>query len=76
MEMIYNVRRPKYTGIICADSVANGTQPVINDYGAQQMAKLKLTPAKIAQLAKYMEMGAPMADVFAASGVSRSSYYR
>ena len=40
------------------------------------MAKLQLTLDKIAQLEKYMEMGAPMKDIFAASGVAKSTYYR
>ena len=40
------------------------------------MAKLQLTLDKIAQLEKYMEMGAPMKDIFAASGVTSSTYYR
>ena len=42
----------------------------------QSMAKLLLTLDKIALLEKYMELGAPMADVFATSGVARSTYYR
>ena len=73
---IYNVSRLKDTGIICADSAANGKQPVINDYGAQHMAKLKLTRATIAQLEPDMELSTSMADVFAKSGVKSSSYYR
>ena len=40
------------------------------------MAKLLPTAAKIALLEKYMKMGAPMADVFAASQVASSTYYR
>ena len=40
------------------------------------MAKLKLTAATIALLEKNMKLGAPMADVFAASAVARSTYYR
>lgn len=40
------------------------------------MAKLKLTPAKIAQLERYMKLGIPMKDIFAASEVSSSTYYR
>ena len=43
---------------------------------AQSLAKLKLTPAKIALLEKNVELGAPMKDVFAASDVSRLTYYR
>lgn len=40
------------------------------------MAKLKLTSGKIKQLEKYVKLGAPMKDIFAASGVPSSTYYR
>ena len=40
------------------------------------MAKSTLTQAKIAQLAKYIRIGAPMAVAFAASRVASSTYYR
>ena len=40
------------------------------------MAKSTLTQDKIAQLAKYIRIGAPMAVAFDASQVASSTYYR
>ena len=40
------------------------------------MAKSTLTQDKIAQLAKYIRIGVPMAVAFAASQVASSTYYR
>ena len=40
------------------------------------MAKSTLTQAKIAQLARYIRVGAPMAVAFAASRVAKTTYYR
>ncbi len=40
------------------------------------MARLKLTLGKIKQLEKYVKFGAPMEDIFAASEVPSSTYYR
>lgn len=39
------------------------------------MARLKLTLGKIKLLEKYVKLGAPMKDIFAASGVPSSTYY-